>query len=452
MGEGINTMTKKALAASIVKTLRAKGHEAYFVGGCVRDMVLGKKPSDFDIASDAGPDLVRKYFRETIPVGQAFGVMIVRLEGHSFEVSTFRAESDYKDGRRPGRVDFTDAKEDALRRDFTVNGLYYDPAKKKILDWVSGVRDIRKKVLRTIGDPERRFKEDKLRLLRAVRFTANLGFRMEPRTLKAVRKMRRGIRVVSQERVRDELVKMLTGPNPALALDWLDRTGLLAEVLPEVEAMKGVAQPKQFHPEGDVFVHTRLLLKQLKHPSVILAFGCLLHDVGKPPTFRRAKDRIRFHGHDRVGARMADVILARLKFSNEQRNQIVACVDGHMRFKDAPHMREATLRKMFQRETFEVELEQHRIDCIASHGDLKIWRFLKKRWSGLSRSEIKPEPFLKGQDLVDMGHEPGPDFGRILREAEEKQLDGIWKNRGEALAWARALPLTRPRPARSGQK
>lgn len=441
-------MTKKALAVRIVRTLREKGHEAYFVGGCVRDMVLGKRPSDFDIASNAGPDLVRAYFKETIPVGQAFGVIIVRLGGHSFEVSTFRAESGYKDGRRPGKVKFTDAKEDALRRDFTVNGLYYDPAKKKILDWVSGVGDIRKKVIRTIGDPARRFKEDKLRMLRAVRFTVNLGFKMELRTLNAIRKMRREIRVVSHERVRDELVKMFTGPDPAAALDSLDRSGLLGEVLPEVAALKGVAQPKEFHPEGDVFVHTRLLMKQLKNPSIVLAFGCLLHDIGKPPTFKKAKDRIRFHGHDRVGARMADKLLIRLRFSNELREQIVACVDGHMRFKDAPHMRESTLKKMFQRDTFPIELEQHRIDCRASHGDLRIWRLLRRKWRSLSQSDIRPEPFLKGKDLVEAGFAPGPDIGRILREAELKQLDGVWKTRDEALLWARSLYKPNPGPAR----
>ncbi len=438
MGERMTT--KRALALSIVRTLRDKGHEAYFVGGSVRDMVRGKKPADFDIASDAGPELVRSYFKETIPVGQAFGVIIVRLGGHSFEVSTFRAESDYRDGRRPEKVEFTDAREDALRRDFTVNGLYYDPLRRRVLDWVSGVRDIRKKVIRTIGDPGRRFREDKLRLLRAVRFAANLGFRIEPRTLKAIQKMRKGIAVVSAERVRDELVKMFTGPRPAEAMDWLDRSRLLEEVLPEIHKLKGVPQPRQFHPEGDVYKHTRLLMSKLKNPDAVLAFGCLLHDIGKPPTFRRAKDRIRFHGHDRVGARMADALLERLKFSNDLRDRIVACVEGHMRFKDAPHMREATLRRMFQRATFAVELEQHRLDCLASHGDLSIWRFVKGRWSRLAREEITPEPYLRGKDLLALGFCPGPGIGKILKEAEEKQLGGEWKSREDALEWAGKLP------------
>lgn len=437
--------SKRKLAESVVRTLREKGHEAYFVGGCVRDMILGRRPSDFDIASDAGPERVASYFKRTIPVGAAFGVMIVREGGHSFEVSTFRGESDYKDGRRPGKVWYSDAKNDALRRDFTVNGLFYDPVKRRTLDWVGGIADIRRGVIRTIGAPERRFREDKLRMLRAVRFAANLGFRIEPATLRAVRRLRKTIAVVSAERVRDELVKLFTGPHPEKGIEWLDETGLLGVLLPEIEAMKGVNQPRQFHPEGDVYRHTKLIMSKLKKPSVVLAFGCLLHDIGKPKTFRRAKDRIRFNGHDRVGARMAEALLDRLRFSNDHKKRIVACVEGHMRFKDVKDMKQSTLRKLFQRETFETELEQHRLDCLASHGDLGIWRFLKKRLRALSREEIKPEPLLRGKDLLSLGFQPGPELGRILREAMDRQLEGEIRSHEDALTWARAL-RTRSKP------
>lgn len=428
--------SKKALATEIVRTLRSRGFEAYFVGGCVRDTVLRKTPYDYDISTNAQPKDIRKIFAHTVPVGEAFGVMIVRVQRQSFEVSTFRSESGYEDGRRPTQVAFTDAKTDASRRDFTVNGLYYDPIKRKTLDWVDGVRDIRKKVIRTIGDPLVRFEEDKLRMLRAVRFAANLGFKIEAKTLKAIQKMHKQIFVVSMERIRDELVKMFTGPNPMLALDGLDKTKLLPVILPEIEKLKGVQQPRQFHPEGDVYKHTRKLLGLLKRPPLILAFGCLLHDIGKPATFYRAKDRIRFNGHDRVGAGLAEKLLTKLKFSNEQKRQIVDCVDGHMRFKDAPHMKASTLKRLFQRDTFETELEQHRVDCLASHGDLTIYKFLKKKLGQFSKEDIRPELFLKGRDLIELGFVPGPRFGKILREAEEKQLDGAFRTKQDALNWA----------------
>lgn len=432
-------MSKRALAVSIVKLLREKGHEAYFVGGCVRDRVLGKHPSDFDIVSDARPEDLKRYFPHTIPVGEAFGVMIVRSGGESFEVSTFRTESGYRDGRRPSHVAFSDAKKDARRRDFTVNGLYYDPLKRQTLDWVEGRADIRAKVIRTIGSPSRRFREDKLRMIRAVRFAVNLGFRIEPETLAAIRRMRAAITVVSAERLRDELVKIFTGPFPGRGLRWLDRSGLLEVVLPEIEALKGVRQPREFHPEGDVYRHTKIMMDSLSRPPVVLAFGCLLHDIGKPRTFRREKDRIRFNGHDRVGAAMAGRLLERLKFPNDLRKRIVACVEGHMRFKDVRMMRESTLRRMLQRETFETELAQHRIDCLASHGDLSIWRFLTRKIKALPKDQIKPQPFLKGRDLLEIGFKPGPEIGRILREAEDKQLEGDFASKDQAVEWARRL-------------
>ncbi len=428
-------MNKKDLALSIVRTLKKNGHQAYFVGGCVRDLLLKKTPKDFDVATDAIPERVAEIFPRTVPVGAQFGVMIVVMEGQPFEVATFRADKAYKDGRRPTGVRFTDAKEDALRRDFTVNGLFYDPLTKEVHDWVGGQKDLKKKVIRAIGDPKKRFEEDKLRLMRAVRFASVLGFRIEPKTAAAVKRLAPKIKSVSNERVRDELVKMFTGPDPGRALTLLDKSGLLKEVLPEVAAMKGVQQPKEYHPEGDVFRHTRLLLEGLKGSDPVLAFGCLLHDIGKPPTFRRA-DRIRFNGHDRVGAAMTEKLLTRLRFPNDQKDRIVACVDGHMRFKDVKEMRESTLKKFLQRETFMTELEQHRLDCLASHGNLSNWRFLKKKLKTLSKEEIRPVPLLSGRDLIELGMKPGPAMGLALREAGDAQLERTFSTKEEAIVWA----------------
>ena len=430
------TPNKKALALKILQALRGAGYEAYFVGGCVRDLLLKKKPKDFDIASNATPSQVQALFPKTVPVGAQFGVMLVMSEGLPFEVATFRTDLGYQDGRRPSGVRFTEAKEDAVRRDFTVNGLFYDPISRKVMDWVDGRKDLKAKRIRAIGDPRKRFTEDKLRMLRAVRFASCLGFTIDPATLKAVRKLAPQIRVVSGERVRDELVKMFTGEHPALALRLLDKTGLLKYVLPEVEAMKGVQQPKAYHPEGDVFKHTLLLLDQLKRPDAVLAFGALLHDVGKPPTFRRS-DRIRFNGHEVVGARMTDAILTRLRFSNDLKERIIACVEGHMRFKDVKRMKQSTLKKMMQRGTFVTELEQHRVDCLASHGDLSNWRFLKKKVREFGKETIKPKPLLSGKDLLQLGLAEGPKIGQILRAVEEAQLEGQLTTPEDALAWVK---------------
>lgn len=407
----------------------------------MRDFLLKKKAKDFDIASDASPEQVVRYFPKTVPVGAQFGVIIVLQEGQPFEVATFRADKGYIDGRRPTSVRFTDAKEDAIRRDFTVNGLFYDPLSKKILDWVGGRDDLKKKIIRAIGDPVKRFEEDKLRMLRAVRFSSVLGFKIDPKTFAAIKKLAKKISTVSNERVRDELVKMFTGPRPALALDLLDKSGLLREVLPEVSRMKGVKQPKKFHPEGDVFVHTRLLLKGLENAPTDLVFGCLLHDIGKPPTYKRS-DRIRFNGHDRVGAKMAEVVMRRLRFPNDVTARVVACVDGHMRFKDVKAMRASTLKKFMQRDTFGTELQQHRLDCLASHGDLSNWRFLKRKEKSMGAAVIRPEPLVTGRDVMELGFKEGPVIGKILRAAEEAQLEGEIVAKEDAFKWIRGkFPL-----------
>ncbi len=429
-------LIKKEIALQIVRALRDSGYEAYFVGGCVRDLLLKKQPKDFDIATDAVPETVAKLFPKTVPVGAQFGVMLVVQGGQTFEVATFRTDEGYQDGRHPTGVRFTNAKEDALRRDFTVNGLFYDPIERKVMDWVGGQKDLKKKVIRAIGDPARRFTEDKLRMLRAVRFASVLGFKIEKKTFSSIKKLAPKIEAVSHERVRDELIKMFTGPHPGLAMGLLDKAGLLGQVLPEIERMKGVRQPKAFHPEGDVFVHTRLMMEKLKNPPVVLAFGSLLHDVGKPATYKRS-DRIRFNGHDRVGARMAEKILERLRFSNDLKEKIVACVEGHMRFKDVKAMRQSTLKKFLQKETFELELEQHRIDCLSSHGDLSNWRFLRKKIKSLSREEIKPKPLITGRDLLAAGYTEGPVIGKILRAVEEAQLEGKLSTKEETLEWVK---------------
>ena len=363
------TTKKRDLATTIVKKLRKAGHEAYFVGGCVRDEALGIVPKDFDIATSAKPQQVMKLFKKTVPVGVQFGVVLVAEHREHFEVATFRSDGEYIDSRRPKEVHFSDAKEDVLRRDFTINGLLCDPVTGKIMDYVGGLQDLRDKVLRTIGDPRKRFKEDKLRLIRAIRFACRFGFALDAQTLEAIRASADQISKVSQERIRDELVKIITGQNVGRALDLLRETGLLVQILPEVEKMVGVQQPPEFHPEGDVYVHTKLLFEQLSHPSAVLAFGALLHDVGKPDTFKVA-ERIRFDGHVEVGVELADKILRRLRFPNQERKQVMQLVETHMKFKDVRQMRENRLKRFLQSEIFQEELEMHRVDCLASHGML----------------------------------------------------------------------------------
>jgi putative nucleotidyltransferase with HDIG domain len=429
----------KETATNIVRRLREAGYVAYFNGGCVRDMVRGVEPHDFDIATNGTPEQVQALFSKTVPVGAAFGVVLV-LEGeHQFEVATFRSDDAYIDGRRPTGVHYGSAEEDAQRRDFTINGMFYDPIENQIIDFVGGRADIERKIVRTIGDPRQRFTEDKLRLLRCVRFAANLGYEIEAATFEAVKEMATQVNVVSAERIRDELIKTFTRPHAGRGLDLLDTGGLLAIVLPEIAAMKGVEQPPEFHPEGDVFKHTRLMLDSLPpNPDIILTFAVLLHDVGKPPTFQRAPDRIRFNDHDRIGAEMAGTILRRLRFSNEEIDKIVLCVREHMRFQFVKEMRPAKLKRMLVRETFPDELELHRIDCASSHRNLENYEFLKTKIAEMPPEVLKPPPLLTGHDLLALGLKPGPTVGQILREVEELQLEERLKSRQEALEFAKS--------------
>ncbi len=434
----------RAHAEAIVRTLREAGHEAYFAGGCVRDLVMGHSPNDYDVTTSARPDEVMQLFDRTVPVGASFGVVLVIAGGREHEVATFRTESAYSDGRHPDRVAFATAEEDVKRRDFTINGLLYDPATQEVIDYVGGRVDIERGIVRTIGDPNERFAEDRLRLIRAVRFAARLGFAIEAATLEALKRLAPTVTTVSWERIRDELVKMLTGPNRGAALRLLHETRLLAAVLPEVEAMVGVEQPTQFHPEGDVFEHTALVLDALEAPNAVRALGALLHDVGKPPTFTET-DRIRFNNHDVVGAEIADAVCKRLRLSTDARRQVVEIVRNHMRFMHAPEMRESTLKRLLRRETFADELAVHRADCLASHGDLTVYDFLVEKQAALPPDVIKPPPLVTGHDLIAAGYEPGPIFREILHAVEDLQLEGKLGTRHEAMTWILGTyPIERP--------
>ncbi len=428
----------KEIATSIVRRLQETGHRAYFAGGCVRDMVRGVTPQDYDVATSATPEQVQQLFPKTVAVGAQFGVVLVIEGGHQFEVATFRSDDAYIDGRRPTSVHYGLPEEDAQRRDFTINGLFHDPLTGETIDYVGGREDITRRVVRTIGKPEQRFAEDKLRLLRCVRFAANLGYTIDPDTLAVVKALAPEIKVVSAERIRDELIKTFTRPHAGRGLGLLDESGLLTQVLPEVAAMKGVEQPPAFHPEGDVFVHTRLMLDALPPgASVVLAFAVLLHDVGKPPTFVRAPDRIRFNDHDRVGVEMSRAILQRLRFPNEQIEKVLVCVGEHMHFQNVQQMRPAKIKRILARETFADELELHRIDCLSSHGHLDNYEFLKAKAAELPPEVIRPVPLLTGHDLLALGAKPGPVVGTVLREVEELQLEERLKSREEALEYAR---------------
>ncbi len=427
-------------AVCLVKRLRQARHEAFLVGGCVRDLLMGQPPKDFDIATSARPEQVARLFPRVISVGAQFGVQLVLKGSYSYEVATFRTDLPYKDGRHPEGVIFSTPKEDALRRDFTVNGLFFDPIKEKVIDYVSGQIDLKKKIIRAIGDPVRRFQEDRLRMLRAVRLSAVLGFAIEEKTFDAIRNAAKEITDVSQERIRDELIKLFTASHPGKGLVLLDESGLLEVILPEVAQMKGVAQPPEFHPEGDVYVHTKLLLDHLRTPSTILAFGALLHDVGKPLTFRIA-DRIRFDGHDKVGAAMARRICRRLRFSNHETEAVEELIADHMRFKDVRQMRLSTLKRFMASPIFPEHLKLHRADCLASHGDLTNWRFLRGKLKEFSVKEIRPDPLINGSDLLALGYPEGPLVGSILRSVQEKQLEGELHSKEEALAWVpKAFP------------
>lgn len=429
----------RAAASRVAKTLRRAGHQAFFAGGCVRDALLGRPPKDYDVATDAPPEMVQRLFRRTVSVGARFGVVVVLDGGAPVEVATFREDVGYSDARRPDAVRFTDARGDVLRRDFTVNGLLQDPETGEVVDHVGGRADLAARVIRAIGDPARRFEEDRLRMLRAVRFSAELGFSIAPETARAIRERAGGILSVSWERICEEVSRILVSPHPRAGLAALDDLGLLAPILPEAAAMKGVEQPIQFHPEGDVWIHTLLLFDYLPPvPSRTLAWGALLHDIGKPRTFRRAPDRIRFDGHDALGARMAEAVCRRFRMSNAATERIVWLVRTHLYFKDLPLMRPAKVRRFLTEPAFPEALDLHYADCMASHGNLELHAFCRERLAAYAREPARPAPLLTGNDLIALGLTPGPHFKEILEAALDEQMEGRIGTKGEAVAWARA--------------
>jgi poly(A) polymerase len=439
----------KQHAAEIVHTLRARGYQAYLAGGCVRDLLLGRDPADYDVATDATPKQVMQIFPHTLAVGEQFGVVLVpqssgatgapARQGKVVEVATFRSDLGYSDGRHPDEVRFSkDPEEDAERRDFTINGMMLDPATNEILDSVGGQADLKAGIIRAIGDPERRFAEDKLRMLRAVRFAARFDYQIDTATMAAIQNLAPRIHQVSCERVREELTKMLTEGQAQRAFQLLDATRVLPEVLPEIAAMKGIEQPPQFHPEGDVFVHTLLLLDKLQAgASKTLAWGALLHDVGKPPTFRVAPDRIRFDGHVEVGVKMAAAICRRLRFSNHETDQILALVANHMRFGVVQRMNQSTLKKFLRLPAFDEHLELHRIDCLSSHGQLDAYEYSREQLRSMPPEAIRPTPLITGRDLIEAGYEPGPRFTEILTAVEDAQLEGRLASREAAMEYVR---------------
>jgi poly(A) polymerase len=428
----------RTIATQIVRRLQEAGFEAFWVGGCVRDVLLGREPYDYDIATNAQPEQSERLFPKIIPVGKQFGVLIVVEDGHQFQIATFRAEADYKDGRRPETVRFADAREDAIRRDFTVNGLFFDPIANQRHDWVGGEADLRAKIIRTIGSPDERFAEDHLRLLRAIRFAAQLGFEIEARTFAAIQKHAEKIRVVSAERIRDELLKLFAPPHAARGLTLLHESGLMPHVLPELVPTLTCDQSPDHHPEGTVFNHIRLMLDNLPYPlpDESLPWTAILHDVAKPRTMSRGDDGlIHFYTHEKVGAEMAEEILQRLKFPRKQTEDIAAAVLHHMQFKDAPKMRKSTLRRMLMRETFPLELELHRLDCLGSHRRLDIYEFLREQRTHLNDQPHLHPPLLTGEDLIALGMSPGPELGAMLAEIREKQLADDLTTANEAREW-----------------
>ena len=448
----------KDFATLIVQTLRQQGFQAYLVGGCVRDLLLQREPKDYDVATNAMPQRVMAIFPETYAVGAQFGVVLVPApdggaagdvagdvavemssKSHTVEVATFRSDVGYSDGRHPDEVRFSsDPREDVARRDFTINGMLLDPVSGEVLDFVGGRSDLQAGLIRTVGDPEHRFGEDKLRMLRAVRFAARFEYAIEPATFAAIQKLAEEIKVVSRERVRDELTRMLTEGHARRAFQLLDASGLLKHVLPDIAAMKGVEQPPEFHPEGDVFVHTLLLLDNLPTPCPLtLAWGALLHDVGKPATFRVAPDRIRFDGHVEVGVKMAEEICRDLRLSNDETEQILALVDNHMRFGHATRMRESTLKRFLRMPVFDEHLALHRADCLASHRNLATYEFIQQKRAEIPPEKMRPRPLVTGDDLIAAGHQPGPRFREILTAVEDAQLEGRLASRDAALEFVR---------------
>jgi tRNA nucleotidyltransferase/poly(A) polymerase len=431
---------KEAAARAIAARLRTAGYTAYLAGGCVRDRLLGRAAKDFDVATAAPAAVVQQLFDRTIPVGVQFGVVVVVLDDEPVEVATFRADAVYLDGRHPTAVRFSSPEDDARRRDFTINGMFLDPVTEQVIDYVGGQADLRAGIIRAIGDPAARISEDRLRMLRAVRFAARLGFEIEPATFAAIQAVAPSITDIAWERIGDEIIRILTDSAAGSArrgFELLDATGLLLPILPEVAALKGVEQSPDYHPEGDVFVHTLGLLQQLEQPTETLALGALLHDIAKPPCARREAHRITFYGHCEMGAEMAIVICQRLRRRRETWERVAFLVRDHLRLVHAPEMRLSTLKRFLATDGIEELIELARLDALASNQDLTYYDFCREKLRELGAEEIKPEPLVRGRDLLAIGYQPGPQFSKILGAVAEAQLEGTLQTREQAMAWVR---------------
>ena len=424
-------------ARFIVQRLRQEGYEAFFAGGCVRDMLLNKSPQDYDIATSARPEDLQRLFPQTIPLGAQFGVILVLIDGQPFEVASFRHDGPYLDGRRPSHVRYGSLEEDILRRDFTINGMVYDPIEDRVIDLVEGRRDLERRLVRAIGNAEERFEEDRLRMIRAVRFAASLDFEIDAATFDAIKKFAGTITQIAWERIGDEVTRILTEGGARRGFELLDRSGLLQILLPEVVSLKGTLQSPDYHPEGDVFAHTMLLLSHLDAPSETLAYGGLLHDIAKPVCFRQDAERVTFYGHTEKGAAMAEEILKRLKRSRAVGERVAYLVRNHLRHVQAPQMRLSTLKRFLREDGIEELLELTRLDALSSNGDLQYYQFCKARLAELDEKEIRPAPLVRGDDLIGLGFTPGPVFAEILRQVEDRQLGGELQNRDEAIEWIR---------------
>ena len=430
-------MSQQDKALDIIQRLREAGHEAYLAGGCVRDRLLGREPKDFDVATAATPRTIRAIFPDTVDVGSQFGSIVVLVEGEPFEVTTFRSDGPYRDGRRPEHVRHGTLEDDVRRRDFTINAMMYDPAEDRVIDLVEGREDLARGLVRAIGDPRERFAEDRLRMVRAVRLACGLGFAIDGPTVRAIRDHAGAVTQVAWERIGAEITRTLTEGGARRGFELLDETGLLEVILPEIAAMKGCEQTPDYHPEGDVFVHTLTLLGHLDAPTETLAYGCLLHDVAKPPCRQPAGERVTFYGHPEKGAEMATEILRRLKRSRAVAERVAWLVRYHLRYTQAPKMRLSTLKRFLAEDGIHELLELCRIDALSSNGDLGYYDFCRKKLAELGEKEVKPEPLLRGRDLIRLGYAPGPAFSAMLQAVEEAQLEGELRTADEAVDWVR---------------
>ncbi len=430
----------KAAAYATINRLCEGGHTAYFAGGCVRDILIGIEPKDYDIATSATPDEIQAIFPHSNDIGAHFGVILVQADGFPFEIATFRHDGSYQDGRHPEQVTFTNAEEDAARRDFTINGLFQKPNNDEIIDYVEGIQDIEAKQLRAIGNPSKRFQEDALRLMRAIRFATSLNFTIEPTTWTAICEHADLLAQISAERIRDEFNLIITSANRAHGLDLLTESGLMRHIIPEIYDLIGCEQPPQWHPEGDVYTHTRIMLEMLaSEPTKELALAVLLHDIGKPATYSydEGDDRIRFNGHDRVGSEMAQTICQRLKYSKQTTDDVCAMVANHMNFMNVQNMRTAKVKRFMARTTFELEMELHRVDCASSNGFTENYDFLRSKEQEFAAQPLIPPPLINGNDLIAMGMSPGPEFSEILTQIQTAQLEETINSREQALDYAR---------------